>query len=138
MQGRRDASPPLALISQVPTPNSDGRIAYALRGGLYLVSPAGGPATKLVALSDMGATELSQVVWSHDSRTVYFRLGLPESRNLHIGAVGVDGSNPRVLVRFDQPERATFRHEFATDGRNFYFTLGRGDGDLWIMELTRK
>lgn len=92
----------------------------------------------MLARSDIGAGWISQAAWSRDSRTLYFRMGVPGSRNLHIGAVGGDGSNPRMLVRFDQPEHVTFRAEFAADARNFYFTLGRGDGDLWIMDLARK
>ena len=117
----------------------DGRwLAYSSRNVLYIVPPAGGPPRELLARADIGAIDVSMAAWSPDSRTLYFRMGVPGSRNLDIGAVGVDGSSPRVLVRFDQPEHVTFRAEFAADARNFYFTLGRGDGDLWIMDLARK
>jgi hypothetical protein len=47
----------------------------------------------------------------------------------------VAGVTPRLLVRFDDPSRPSNRIEFATDGERFYFTVGRRESDIWLMEL---
>jgi hypothetical protein len=48
------------------------------------------------------------------------------------------GGRPRLLVRFDDPARASNRFEFASDRRRFYFTVEDRQSDLWVAELVRR
>jgi Tol biopolymer transport system component len=132
----------------------DGRyIAYVLRGQILVISPSGG-APQIVAnkpVLDSGAFG-SWLPWSTDSRTVYVRVY--DSRgNENIGAIDVDpakllplsdsltrttGANARILVRFDKSDMPSYRQEFSTDGRNFVFTIGKHEADIWVMDLVKK
>jgi hypothetical protein len=41
-------------------------------------------------------------------------------------------------VTFGDAEQQPARYGFATDGRRFYFTAGRREGDVWVAELKRR
>ena len=75
--------------------------------------------------------------WSADSKTIYFRI-LSPAGTYDIAQVSVDGSKPRVLIRFDRPDRAPYRSDFTTDGKTFYFTIGEHLADIWVMQLKKK
>jgi Tol biopolymer transport system component len=75
--------------------------------------------------------------WSADSRKVYFEARTPDG-NLNIAQVSLDGTNPSLLVRFDDPERRGYRSDFSTDGKTIYFTAGRHEADIWVMDLKKK
>jgi len=77
-------------------------LAYTAANRLYVIPAAGGASRQVLDAAAMKAFGLSQAVWSPDSRTLYFRVRTIERPVASIGAVGVDGSNPRVLVRFDE------------------------------------
>jgi Tol biopolymer transport system component len=116
----------------------DGRwIVYSFGRDLWMVSPRG-DAHRLVARGeDFGGVVTEVGGFSLDGRTVYVRVHAPDG-SAHIGAVELDGSNPRIVVRFDDPGRRAYRPEFSTDGRNFYFTIGKHEADIWVMELQKK
>ena len=50
-------------------------------------------------------------------------------------AVPVTGGEPRLLVRFDDRAMHSNRDDFASDGRNLYFTIGDMESDISVMEL---
>jgi hypothetical protein len=72
--------------------------------------------------------------WSSDAQTVYYKLTDSDGTAV-LRAVPVAGGTPRLLVRFDDPSRPSNRIEFTTDGERFYFTIGRQESDIWLMEL---
>jgi Tol biopolymer transport system component len=74
------------------------------------------------------------VQWGRDGRTLYYKESEGAGRS-SIWSVPAAGGTPRLLVRFDDPERPSIRPEFATDGRRFYFTLSERQSDVWTMEL---
>jgi Tol biopolymer transport system component len=122
----------------MPSWSRDGRsIAYLGLDQTLRSLPAGGGQAKILvepaALGPVVAVE----GWSVDSRKIYFRVERPGG-SLDIAEVGSDGSNPSVLVRFDDPDRPAYRQDFTTDGKNIYFTVGRHEADIWIMELKRR
>jgi len=41
-------------------------------------------------------------------------------------------------VRFDDRERPTHRDDFGSDGKTFYFTVGRHEADIWVMDLRKR
>jgi Tol biopolymer transport system component len=118
--------------------SSDGRwILNAIGSELQLLSPQGGPPQTIARAEDFGGSLAELGGFSADGRTAYVRVLAPDG-SAHIGAVGIDGSNPRIVVRFDDPNRQAYRPEFSTDGRDFYFTIGKHEADIWVMELQKK
>jgi eukaryotic-like serine/threonine-protein kinase len=121
-----------------PLWSPDGKfIAYiGLDDALRVVPVQGGGGRALVP-----STLLGQVTvvggWSADSREIYFEARAPDG-NLNIARVALDGSDPSVLVRFDDRERRGYRSDFSTDGKTIYFTVGRHEADIWVMDLTKK
>ena len=112
-------------------------IAY--KGGddaLRLISPRGGQSKILVSRGTFGRV-VSVGGWSADSRKIYFRVLAPDG-SLNIAQVSVDGSNPSLLVRFDDRERRGYRSDFTTDGKTIYFTVGKHEADIWVMDLKKK
>ena len=103
---------------------------------LDLITPDGSESRRIVPEDILGKIT-SVGGWSADSKTIYFRILSPDG-NYDIAQVGVDGSNPRVLVRFDRPDRVPYRSDFSTDGKNFYFTIGQHLADIWMMDLRKK
>ena len=45
------------------------------------------------------------------------------------------GGRSRLLVRFDDPAKPSFRPQWATDGRRFYFTINDRQSDIYVAEL---
>jgi Tol biopolymer transport system component len=103
---------------------------------LGLLTLATGEQRRIVAENVLGAVT-SVGGWSADSRTIYFRVLSPDG-DYDIAQVSADGGNPRVLIRFDRRDRAAYRSDFSTDGRNFYFTVGEHLADIWTMDLRKR
>lgn len=119
-----------------PMWSPDGKfIAYS--NGSLAVVPAQGGHEKIV-LSGAVFGEITSVGgWSADSKKIYFRVLTPNG-SLNIAQVSLDGSNPSLLVRFDDPERRGYRPEFWADGKNIYVTIGKHEADIWVMDLKKK
>ena len=87
------------------------------------------------------AASLGQLVaiegWSADGKKLYFRVIAPNG-DRNIAESSLDGKEQSILVRFDDPEKRPFNPFFSTDGKTIYFTLGRQEADLWVMDLRKK
>jgi len=113
----------------------DGRlIAYTREDGIWTIAPDGGPPTQVLHLAPSDNASVDVVQWGRDGRTLYYKESEGAGRS-SIWSVPAAGGTPRLLVRFDDPERPSIRPEFATDGRRFYFTLSERQSDVWTMEL---
>jgi Tol biopolymer transport system component len=75
--------------------------------------------------------------WSADGRKLYFRVIAPNG-DRDIAEASLDGSETSTLVRFDDREKQPFNPFFSTDGKTIYFTLGRHEADIWLMDLRKK
>ena len=75
--------------------------------------------------------------WSADGKKLYFRVIAPNG-DRNIAEASVDGSGSSILVRFDDREKRPFNPFFSTDGKTIYFTLGRHEADIWLMDLRKK
>jgi Tol biopolymer transport system component len=117
----------------LPRWSPDGRWVAYRRRGTWIIPPEGGEPRLIADLSDYG-TSPQFPEWSSDGRTVYIKAWGSEGR-ASFWSARVDGGTPRLLVRFDDPAVASHRAEFTTDGERFYFTIGRQESDIWMMEL---
>jgi len=111
-------------------------IAFNANGELRLIAPDGTGERTLLKWAAPDP-EPSFPIWSQDSQTIYYK-AYDENRNSAIWSIPVTGGSPRLLVRFDDPDRRSLRREFATDGRRLYFTIARDESDIWTMELLKK
>ena len=115
----------------------DGKfIAYVGGAALRIITPQGRNERVIVPRLLFGAVSAIGG-WSADSRTIYFRVRANDG-NLNIARVLVDGRNPEVFVRFDDPQRRPYRSDFAIDGKHIYVTIGKHEADIWTMDLRKK
>jgi Tol biopolymer transport system component len=104
----------------------DGRIGVApadsgVQHDVYVPTP-GDPLAELATFAPSG-------------REIYFKSHDARGR-ASFWSIATTGGRPRLLARFDDPERASNRFEFASDGRRFYFTVEDRQSDIWIAEVT--
>ena len=78
----------------------------------------------------------AQVVWGLDGRTIYFKAHDALGR-ASFWSVNPDGGDPRLLVRFPDPDRQSSRRDFATDGVRFFFAIEDRQSDVFVAELLR-
>jgi len=126
----------------------DGRhIAYTRDDGVWMIASdaaAGAPARLVLATDSSDRRRIDVVQWSADGRVLYYKafddVGRSSIWSVRASecprAVRGAGCAPRLLVRFDDVRRQSNRPEFATDGRNLYFTITESASDVWTMELT--
>jgi Tol biopolymer transport system component len=139
---RRDArgrwGPPRLVATKGWRPewSPDGRaIAFVSPAdGRIGVVPAdsGGQRDIYVPIAGDPLAELA--IYSQSGQTLYFKSHDARGR-ASFWSVPATGGRPRLLVRFDDPGRASNRFEFASDGRHFYFTVEDRQSDIWVAEV---
>jgi hypothetical protein len=77
-------------------------------------------------------------IFADNGREVYFKSHDRNDLRAAFWSISATGGRPRLLVRFDDPERASNQFDFATDGRRFYFTIEDRQSDIRIAELTKR
>ncbi len=75
--------------------------------------------------------------WGPDGRTVYY-VAYDDRRRGSIWSVPVDGREPTMLVRFDDPSRPSLGRDFAIDGKRVYLGIAQPQRHIQLMELTGK
>ena len=124
---------PRERVATFPLWSPDGsQIAYVdWVEGIVVISPDGTNRRQLFPKT-VGLTPLHIGGWSSDSKTIYFR-SVDRQYVGHIWSVPAAGGPPTRLVDGKDPDRI----EFATDGKEFFFSLTERDSDLWILKLRR-
>jgi serine/threonine-protein kinase len=118
----------------------DGRtIVYVGERGVGLLDLETGRETTLVGRLPTPVDSGGPVAaaWAPDGASVYVKARSVEGR-ASFWQVPVAGGAPRLLVRFDDPDRPSGRQEFATDGRRLFFTIDARESDVWVMAIQRK
>jgi serine/threonine protein kinase len=106
------------------------------RGGLWIVNVDGSNPRKILA-SDP-ANPVITVNWAKDSQNIYFMGRNAKANAFTINSISVKGGPVKTLVTFSDPIRQPFRFEFSNDGKDFYFTTGSRESDIWVMELKKE
>jgi eukaryotic-like serine/threonine-protein kinase len=102
---------------------------------LELVLPDSGAATTLYAVADtVNDPNVSGVHWSRDGRGVYFKSHDDQGR-ASIWYQALSGGRPRLIVRFDDLSRPSFRGSFDLDGGRFFFAINDRQSDIWVAEV---
>jgi eukaryotic-like serine/threonine-protein kinase len=120
---------------QHPEWSSDGReIAFSSGKGYFIVPSAGGTPRRVFAPQAAMPAPGTLVQWSPDGRTLYFKARDAQGR-ASFWSVDAAGSQPRLLVRFDDPDWQSGRDDFATDGRRFYFPVQDRQSDIYVADV---
>ncbi len=116
--------------------SSDGRTLLSTwTNGIWLIPAAGGAPRQGYQLPDtVQGLDPADAQWSRDGRTIYAKVSDREGR-ASFWALPARGGRPRLLVRFDDPARASYRRQWATDGQRFYFTINDRQSNIYVAEL---
>jgi Tol biopolymer transport system component/tRNA A-37 threonylcarbamoyl transferase component Bud32 len=112
------------------------QLAYAIGSiaNRILVEPAGGGEPRVVYDAGTNGPRVEQVIWSTDSRTLYFKSHGAGGR-AEVWALPATGGRPRLVTRFDDPSRPSHRYNVAVGPGEIYFTIDERQSDVWVMEL---
>ena len=116
-----------------PKWSPDGTTILYTRGdGVYAVGSDGSNERKLIdnPADSVGIAQLVDLaVWAPDGQSIYLKT---------IDGFWVaprSGGTPRLIVRFDDPDRPAGRQEFATDGKLLFFTIPTRQSDIYVTDV---
>ncbi|HEX6573527.1 MAG TPA: protein kinase [Gemmatimonadaceae bacterium] len=75
--------------------------------------------------------------WSRDSKHFYSAVREADGTS-SIWQIPINGDPERRIIHFTDPTRQLYRSTFDVFGRNFYFTVGDRQSDVWTMELKKQ
>jgi Tol biopolymer transport system component len=75
--------------------------------------------------------------WSNDSKHFYSAVRESDGTSA-IWQIPVNGDAERRVLHFTDPMRQLYRSTFDVFGKNFYFTIGDRESDVWTMELKKQ
>ena len=139
---RRDGSwgEPVQRLTTGYSPrwSPDGkRLAYVTGrtgGSLGVIPVDSGPARLLLDASQPRQPRAAWPYWSEDGRQLYFKSHDLQGK-ASIWSISAEGGNPRALVRFDDPDRPSYRNQWALGGNRLYFPIQDRQSDIWVMEM---
>ena len=91
----------------------------------------------------------SRLVWSDPNSVFFWPCPSADGRTLYaldwrgttmagVMAVPIHGGTPRLVVRFDDPQRPWHRSGYQMARGRFYFTLGDWESDIWVADLNSR
>jgi eukaryotic-like serine/threonine-protein kinase len=115
----------------------DGRsLAYVtLNGGgsLFVAAADSGAPRIVVDAREPSNPAAESPDWSDDGRTLYFK-SHDTKGNASIWSVPAAGGKPKLLIRFDDPTRPSYRSQWAVRRGRAYFTIEDRQGDVWMID----
>ena len=117
----------------------DGKLlAYVtnLVGGSLVVIPVDSGAGRTVLDASNPVNPVAeQPLWSRDGGTIYFK-SHDARGNASIWSIAAVGGTPRLLVRFTDPARPSYRPQWAFGANRFFFPIQDRQSDIWVMNAT--
>jgi Tol biopolymer transport system component len=114
----------------------DGKSLVVTRAsGVWIVPVNGGAPRPTIDQKTFGALTLS-ARWGRDPNVLYVVAGPRQFSPSSIWAVPLKGGQPRRVVAGDS-SYTMYREYFDTDGRRFFLTMLKAEGDVWVMQLKR-
>ena len=107
--------------------------------GAYVTDADGSNPVQIPSVPALDSTMATpgSVVWSRDSRHLYFSMRERDGSS-SIWQMPVNGDAGRRVVHLKDPNHQFYRTNLDLDTRNFYFPLGTRQSDIWTMELKKK
>jgi Tol biopolymer transport system component len=119
----------------------DGRtfaFTSAFLGGSLVTMPVDSGAPRVVLdAAQPGNPLVQQVYWGQDGQTIYFK-SHDQAGNASIWSVPAAGGAPRLLVRFDDPQRPSYRQQWALGRDHFYFPIEDRQSDVWVLDAVKR
>ncbi len=116
----------------------DGRsLAYvtSLDGGSIAVMPVdSGPARMVLDATRVGVPRAELPLWSADGRSIYFKSHDAEG-NASIWSVPAAGGTPRMLVRWDDPARPSYRDHWTFSRDRILLPVQERESDVRVVEV---
>ncbi|MBA2626438.1 MAG: PD40 domain-containing protein, partial [Gemmatimonadales bacterium] len=119
----------------------DGRtfafVTNTLGGSLFTSGVESGEPRMLLDATQPGLPIAQQPYWSQDGTTIYFK-SHDERANASIWSVPSTGGPPKQLVRFDDPQRPSYRPQWALGRDRIYFPMEDRQSDVWVIDVAKR
>jgi hypothetical protein len=115
---------------------ADGRVVYSL-DTLIRVGRAGQDGEVIYRPQPPQLPYASQLAVGDDGKTVYFK-GHDADGRAAFWVLPLDGSGPRMLVRFPDLARPSGRPDFTVGDGRFFFTIDERRSNVWLADVTER
>jgi serine/threonine-protein kinase len=123
-----------------PQVSPDGRTIMGERDIGIVSMPMDSGAVTVLYAPRPGTTDPHSVRprWSLDGRTIQFR-GTPGANGaVTFWSIPAAGGTPTLVAQLLDQQRPSFRPDWTTDGKRFFFAINDRQSDVWVVELNRR
>ncbi|MEP6779122.1 MAG: protein kinase [Gemmatimonadaceae bacterium] len=126
------------LVNWLPDSKSIIYCSNTFGGGqiLLLQLDAGKPRVVYDPDSTKNRPPAFVAISSDDGRDIFFKSSDANGTG-SIWSVPLSGGSPRLIVRFDDPTRPSYRTEWAMSHGRMYFSITDRQSDVWVMEVNK-
>jgi Tol biopolymer transport system component len=107
-----------------------------VQGGMVITEVETGKADTIFMASPQIGYANETGGWSGDGKYLYFRI--LDGAQVNIARIARDGSGLSTVVRFDDPNRTSYKPDLTMDDKHLYFTIGKHEADIWRVHVAKK